>query len=348
MDHDAGTRAPRPASHPVLAGASGLWLGAASAATLGAWLGSRLDVLVHATGALQVDDMVELAALAAGVAVLGWLAVSCAVAALCLTARAAGGGWRRGEAWVHRWAPVVVQRAVVLAVASGLGLSAATGASASAGLAAPSPTPSVSVMADGSAAADLGWVPTPQTSSASPSTPSASSAGAPAQAGDALDPTSAPTLTPPSSTPSTTDAGARTSTAVPVGVPTSAARSAVLDSAGAGGATDSARADSATADSATARSGTAGPASGGDVASPATGAGSAASGTTTGTVTVEPGDTLWAIAARHLPAGADDAQIAAAWPAWYAANRGTIGERPDLIHPGQLLAPPTHAVESAS
>ena len=154
MDHDAGTRAPRPASHPVLAGASGLWLGAASAATLGAWLGSRLDVLVHATGALQVDDMVELAALAAGVAVLGWLAVSCAVAALCLTARAAGGGWRRGEAWVHRWAPVVVQRAVVLAVGAGLGLSAATGASASdAGLPAPSPAPSLSATVRPAAAA---------------------------------------------------------------------------------------------------------------------------------------------------------------------------------------------------
>jgi nucleoid-associated protein YgaU len=39
------------------------------------------------------------------------------------------------------------------------------------------------------------------------------------------------------------------------------------------------------------------------------------------------GDTLWGIA------GAD-------WPRWYAANRALVGPDPDLIRPGQRLAPP--------
>ncbi|MBU4215674.1 MAG: LysM peptidoglycan-binding domain-containing protein [Actinobacteria bacterium] len=57
-------------------------------------------------------------------------------------------------------------------------------------------------------------------------------------------------------------------------------------------------------------------------------------------VVVQPGDTLWDIARRSLPPGAGQAQIAAAWPAWYEANRQTIGADPDLIHPGQVLLAP--------
>lgn len=55
---------------------------------------------------------------------------------------------------------------------------------------------------------------------------------------------------------------------------------------------------------------------------------------------VRPGDTLWEIAASRLPAGADDAQVAAAWPRWYAANAAAIGPDPDLILPGTVLRPP--------
>lgn len=58
-------------------------------------------------------------------------------------------------------------------------------------------------------------------------------------------------------------------------------------------------------------------------------------------VGVRPGDTLWAIAARSLPAGATDAQIAAATRAWHRANREVIGADPNLIFPTQRLAPPT-------
>ena len=55
---------------------------------------------------------------------------------------------------------------------------------------------------------------------------------------------------------------------------------------------------------------------------------------------VQPGDTLWAIAAGHLGGDASAAQIARSWPAWYEANRTSIGSDPDLILPGTRLHPP--------
>ena len=45
-------------------------------------------------------------------------------------------------------------------------------------------------------------------------------------------------------------------------------------------------------------------------------------------VVVHRGDSLWAIAARHLGTEASDAEIAEAWPDWYAANRHVIGSDP--------------------
>lgn len=57
-------------------------------------------------------------------------------------------------------------------------------------------------------------------------------------------------------------------------------------------------------------------------------------------VVVRPGDTLWAIAARHLPAGATDAEIVRACARWHAGNRDVIGADPNLIFPTQRLAPP--------
>lgn len=57
-------------------------------------------------------------------------------------------------------------------------------------------------------------------------------------------------------------------------------------------------------------------------------------------VVVRPGDTLWVIAARHLPAGATDADITVACQDWHAANRAVIGADPNLIFPAQRLAPP--------
>lgn len=58
---------------------------------------------------------------------------------------------------------------------------------------------------------------------------------------------------------------------------------------------------------------------------------------------VRPGDCLWRIAARHLPPGADDATIDAAWREWYRLNREAIGADPDLIDVGLVLRVPAGA-----
>jgi resuscitation-promoting factor RpfA len=68
----------------------------------------------------------------------------------------------------------------------------------------------------------------------------------------------------------------------------------------------------------------------------------AATPTAGGEVVVGPGDTLWSIAAAHLPPAASDASIDQLWHEWYAANRQLIGPDPSLLHPGQRLVPPPH------
>lgn len=57
-------------------------------------------------------------------------------------------------------------------------------------------------------------------------------------------------------------------------------------------------------------------------------------------VVVQPGDTLWRIAARQLGPGASGAAITSAWHAWYEANRAVIGSNPSVIRPGQHLQAP--------
>jgi hypothetical protein len=57
-------------------------------------------------------------------------------------------------------------------------------------------------------------------------------------------------------------------------------------------------------------------------------------------VVVRRGDSLWHVAARALGAGASDAEVAEAWPRWYAANRAVIGADPSVLEPGQVLRPP--------
>lgn len=297
------TRYPDPpaARGHALRGAGGLWLAALTAGALGAGLTARLLGLVGSAGPSRVDGLVELGVVAVGAAVLAWLTLSCAVAAACLTARATGAGWRRGEVWVQRWAPTVVRRAVVIAVGAGIGLSAATGASAADAVPTGSPLPTVSATAAPDAGRDLGWVPTEPSTSAVPS-------GAPAPAVLA-EPATTRDAPLPSGSPSSAPAAAGTSTG--------AARTVAAQTPSAAHATSS-------------------------------GSSSAEAAAAAATVTVAPGDTLWAIAARHLPAGADDAQIAAAWPVWYAANATRIGSDPDLVRPGLVLSVPADLQGSAS
>jgi hypothetical protein len=59
-------------------------------------------------------------------------------------------------------------------------------------------------------------------------------------------------------------------------------------------------------------------------------------------VVVRRGDTLWGIAAAHLPASSTTDDVDRAWRALYADNRSQIGADPDLITPGtRLRLPPT-------
>ena len=60
----------------------------------------------------------------------------------------------------------------------------------------------------------------------------------------------------------------------------------------------------------------------------------------TPTYTVVPGESLWSITARLLPAGSGPEQIAQAWPALYRANSEEIGADPSLIRPGAVLSVP--------
>ena len=60
-------------------------------------------------------------------------------------------------------------------------------------------------------------------------------------------------------------------------------------------------------------------------------------------VVVEPGDTLWAIAADRLAAErvrAEPSDVAAAVTRWHQANRPVLGGNPDLIRPGMVLRQP--------
>jgi resuscitation-promoting factor RpfA len=66
-----------------------------------------------------------------------------------------------------------------------------------------------------------------------------------------------------------------------------------------------------------------------------------ASDRSAGGYVVHRGDTLWDIAARHLGPNATAVDISRAWPAWYEANRASIGPDPGVIRPGELLVPPS-------
>jgi nucleoid-associated protein YgaU len=64
-------------------------------------------------------------------------------------------------------------------------------------------------------------------------------------------------------------------------------------------------------------------------------------------VRVEPGDSLWLIAARRVGTRATPAQIAREWPRWYAANKDVVGDDPSLILPGQVLSAPADSAASS-
>ncbi len=324
----------------VVGRAAALTGAAVTCAAVGAGCLRRVLLLASSLRTARADDLVELGVLVTGAAVLVWLAASAAAAAGCLAARSAGQVWRRGEGWVHRFAPGIVRRALVVAVAAGIG---AAGATAAAADAAPTPGPIVATAPAVGAGTDLGWVVTAPAPAVAPSAPTTAPAWRtePTSAADQLGgppgpgaPTDGPTnvtspdapVTAPGRTPPTTGSTPGTSTEAAIEVPTStpaaAAEPGASTPAGDPGSprlTGRARDRVPGAPSATPR---------------------ATPDPEPATVVVLRGDTLWSIAARHLSPDAGPAQVAAAWPAWYAANTVTIGPDPDLILPGQVLVVP--------
>ncbi|GEA79771.1 hypothetical protein CUD01_02150 [Cellulomonas uda] len=313
---------------------------------------------------LAVQDVVNVAVAALGAAVAAWLAVSCALGSACVAGRLVGAGWRSGEALLRRCAPVVVRRAVAGAVGASLGLGlVATGAQAapvdpapvavSVADEAPSDPPAPRTGADGVAEGTLegpsrgsGVVPvgsvavdSVRDTGTAPQAP----VGAPDPASPALGwPVTAPTDgTSPTQGTAPADGALPPDGPAPAPVAAGWVPTSGAAADGAGGRTDGATGDRARGASAAAQS--AGQTAGrsGD-RGPATAPDGGADGADV--VVVEAGDSLWSIAAAHLPRGASDAQVAAAWPRWYEANRDVVGDDPDVLQPGQqLTAPATEA-----
>jgi resuscitation-promoting factor RpfA len=79
--------------------------------------------------------------------------------------------------------------------------------------------------------------------------------------------------------------------------------------------------------------------------SPTTPAAAVTTSTVEPSVVVRPGDSLWLIAAARLGPSATEAEIAAAWPRWYAANQAQIGADPNQLPVGVTLHGPGPSVQ---
>ncbi|PFG44023.1 hypothetical protein ATJ88_2740 [Isoptericola jiangsuensis] len=365
--------APRPSrrtsSAAALLGLAGL---AATTLTLvGVRLRSTLPAAVQDPRLVTVDGWVELVVLGLGAAVAGWMLAGTLVALLCaLLVRGRRAG-ERVDAALGRWTPALVRRLARSAVGVGVGAGLAlTPVAATAADAPPTPAPAVVL--------DLGWQPTATEDTPAPSYPGPGQPGtdgtttaapqgsAPAVTAAVDAPTTAPLpAADPSGTPSSEPGGpsAATSTAPTPGDRATAADPGPGSSPGSGAATTTeehggAAPDAGTAGPSPAGAGTQGPGPGpeqettrrttapveqadGTAGAPATTRDrrAAAPGDDAEVVVVR-GDTLWDIAARHLPADATDGDVLRAMLRWHDANRDVVGDDPDVVLPGQVLRAP--------
>lgn len=265
-----------------------------------AWRGRHV---LSQTTPLRVETCLELFALVVGILAAGWLATTSGLALVCVLARATGRSWTRGERLVARHAPAVVRRAarIGVSVSVGAGLVLAGGTAQAAERDLSQPETTVAV--------DLGWRPsvadlgasTPDDNQPRVALPSPSSG--------------------PSTGPSTPGELAVPSLDEPTAHPATGVEPTGTDADGATTGTDPIPTRVRDAVLTVDRS-----------VPPVR--------PTADEVVVVRGDSLWSIAARTLPEGAPDAEIAASVERWFAANTGVIGGDPDLIRPGQVLTPP--------
>lgn len=255
----------------------------------------------HGPDALVAGGVLAIGALAAA-----WLALGCAA----LLLRALLAPVCRMPAALDRVVTRATPRLLRRVVTAGVGAGIAAGALGLPAIAVEAPPPLGWQVTDGHLGSAAPSPTTPRAAEPTALPPSTATVPAPGPAPDAVLPaaTSAQEAVATATTPqpaTTTTADATTTTAAPDATPAIASPPAA----------------SAPADAA-------GPAA------------PAPAGAPRATVVVRAGDCLWSIAAAHLPTDASDADIAAAWPAWYAANAATIGPDPDLLVPGQVLAVP--------
>ncbi|CAM3575344.1 LysM domain-containing protein [Occultella aeris] len=343
-----------------------------------AWLATM--ALPAAATPRSVDEAIALGLLWCALGVLAWYCLSAALALGCLTARAAGRGWSAGEQALRAGgAPFMARMA---SVGVGVALAAGALVTPAQALPMPDGGAAVGAdvtLGDGSDLAP-GSVPAPASASAlgpevDPEAGTDSEAGTDAEAGSdaetrtdavevgpdltwgAFDPDDAAT-SPAEPTPERTDSE-------PSASPSEAATSELTTRPEAGPTGDpSDQSDTSTQPQSAAPSDASATNDANDATSradvtpmsaatsqPQTGSPSAMptprgpAGTATGAHEVAPGETLWSIAAADLARDGStvtEADIAAAWPRWYAANAATIGADPDLIQPGQELVPPTN------
>lgn len=306
-------------------------------------------VLVRSTlgpdgpGARTVDGVVATAVLLAGAVVLGWYALTAALAAVCLGARLLGRGWRCGEDVVRSAGAPLLRRLVTV----GAGAAVAAGMVISPVAAEPLPRDAVSVAfeipEEVAVPDDLGWGasdhPTTADDTLTDDGPPASDdpgrpSEPPADAPSSTEPVPrAPSQEPTDQAPADTAPSPGSPTAQGPGPESSDPRSP-----GSSG-TPSPGAPSPGPGSPAAETPVEAPAPPGENPADGTASPEGADGTA-GDHVVRAGESLWSIAAAELGADATPAQIAARWPQWFEANSDLIGADPDLIHPGQELHAP--------
>ncbi|MCU1432204.1 MAG: LysM protein [Actinotalea sp.] len=298
-----------------------------------------------ATGPSTVDALVGVGITLLGALAAAMLALGSALLLTTACARSLGLATAYLDAAAARLTPLLLRRAVAVTVTAGIGLAAGTGTATA-------------------SSDDLGW--TVSTGTEAAVAEAAAETGSRHTAGAGIAPATGTT------TPAAVSPGPRTQraeasaselpgvsatanqTASPDGVsPDRDIHAAAAAPSGPGSDVRAGGTPSAAGQEPTDQAVAAGAASpvASDAPSPVATAPSALAGGPPGSstppalpgVTVERGDSLWSIAAAHLPPGADDAAVAAAWPAWYAVNRATLGEGPDLIRPGQVLTVPADA-----
>ncbi|MCO7274346.1 LysM peptidoglycan-binding domain-containing protein [Cellulosimicrobium cellulans] len=307
-------------------------------------LALRAAHLVTTLSGTRPEPFVELLAVALGAVAATWVGISALVGLGCVVVRALGSSWGAGERLVLRVAPAVVRRAV----RAGVGLTVGAGLVLAGGTAQAATTPDAD---PGVVAVDLGW----QASAPAPGPPGPTQPPAPLPTDESAPaaphtrsapPTAAerpgPAVSAPAAQPSGLDVvvpDARTATPVTPGTPS--APGAVPSMPSTGEPAGATAPGTATTDSSA-------PARAPEGGSATTEQRDAALAVVRDVAPDEPrevvvvrGDSLWSIAARHLPDGATDAQVADAVQRWYAANVEVVGDDPDLVRPGQVLVAPS-------